>query len=66
MEQSNRGGHLAALLTIFIWGTTFISTKLLLQDFQPVEILFFRFVLGFLALLLIYPRPMPKQPKRRN
>ncbi len=50
MEQSNRRGHLAALLTIFIWGTTFISTKLLLQEFQPVEILFFRFVLGFFGV----------------
>ncbi len=63
MEQANREGHLAALLTIVIWGTTFISTKLLLQEFQPVEILFFRFVLGFLALLLICPRPMPKTTK---
>ena len=66
MEQSNRRGHLAALLTIFIWGTTFISTKLLLQEFQPVEILFFRFVLGFLALLLIYPHPMPKTTKAQE
>lgn len=48
-------GHLAALLTILIWGTTFISTKILLVDFEPVEILFFRFILGFLALLIVYP-----------
>jgi drug/metabolite transporter (DMT)-like permease len=48
-------GHGSALLTIVIWGTTFISTKLLLVDFQPVEILLFRFVLGLLALLLVYP-----------
>jgi drug/metabolite transporter (DMT)-like permease len=41
-----------------IWGTTFISTKILLVDFQPVEILFFRFVLGLLALLLACPRPL--------
>lgn len=49
-------GHLAALLTIVIWGTTFISTKILLVDFQPVEILFFRFVMGFFVLLLIAPK----------
>lgn len=49
-------GHFAAFLTIIIWGTTFISTKILLSDFQPVEILFFRFVMGFLVLLIIYPR----------
>ena len=46
-------GHLAALLTIVIWGTTFISTKILLVDFKPVEILFFRFVMGFVILLTI-------------
>ncbi|MDO4275286.1 MAG: DMT family transporter [Eubacteriales bacterium] len=58
MENKKTTGHLAALLTIVIWGTTFISTKILLADFQPVEILFFRFVMGFLILLVIYPRKM--------
>ena len=58
MENKASRGHLAALLTILIWGTTFISTKVLLVDFQPVEILFFRFVLGLLALLLVCPRRM--------
>jgi drug/metabolite transporter (DMT)-like permease len=58
MEHKNTMGHLAALLTVVIWGTTFISTKILLVDFQPVEILFFRFVLGLLALLLACPRPL--------
>lgn len=58
MEQNKATGHLSALLTILIWGTTFISTKVLLVDFQPVEILFFRFVMGLLALLVVYPRRM--------
>ena len=48
MKQTKSTGHLAALFTILVWGTTFISTKVLLADFQPVEILFFRFVLGLL------------------
>lgn len=56
MESKKSIGHFAAFLTIIIWGTTFISTKILLADFQPVEILFFRFVMGFLVLLIIYPR----------
>ncbi|CAM2845908.1 DMT family transporter [Paenibacillus taichungensis] len=51
-------GHLLALLTILIWGTTFISTKVLLIEFTPVEILFFRFVIGYVVLFLIYPRLM--------
>lgn len=56
MKHQPATGHLAALLTIIIWGTTFISTKVLLTSFQPVEILFFRFVLGFFALLAACPR----------
>ncbi len=56
MENQRTAGHLAALFTIVIWGTTFISTKLLLVDFEPVEILFFCFVLGFAALLLVCPK----------
>ena len=56
MELKNTKGHFAALLTIIIWGITFISTKILLNDFQPVEILFYRFVIGFLVLTIVYPR----------
>ncbi|MDO5424564.1 MAG: DMT family transporter [Eubacteriales bacterium] len=59
-------GHLAALLTILIWGTTFISTKILLVDFEPVEILFFRFVLGFLTLLLACPHRMRGTTRRQE
>ena len=55
MENRQTTGHLSALLTIIVWGTTFISTKILLADFQPVEILFFRFVMGLLILMLVYP-----------
>lgn len=56
MKNNRTVGHLCALLTIIVWGTTFISTKILLTDFQPVEILFFRFIMGLLALLAVYPR----------
>lgn len=59
-------GHLSALVTILIWGTTFISTKVLLIDFEPIEILFFRFFLGFLALLIVFPRPMKGTDKRQE
>ncbi|WP_314059598.1 DMT family transporter [uncultured Vagococcus sp.] len=49
-------GHMAALITIFLWGTTFISTKFLLAYISPLEILVFRFVLGWLVLLVIAPK----------
>ncbi len=55
MGHRKSAGHLAALFTIIIWGTTFIFTKVLLTDFKPVEILFFRFVIGFAALFLVCP-----------
>ena len=58
MGNRRSAGHLAALFTIIIWGTTFISTKVLLVDFKPVEILFFRFVMGFVALLFVCPHSM--------
>ncbi len=58
MGSRRTAGHLAAMFTIIIWGTTFISTKVLLTDFRPVEILFFRFVIGFVALLFACPHRM--------
>lgn len=55
-EKHTAAGHLAAAVTIFIWGTTFISTKVLLTDFTPLEILFFRFLIGYAALWIAAPR----------
>lgn len=48
-------GHFAAAFTILVWGSTFISTKILLYQFGPVEILILRFLLGWLFLWLIRP-----------
>ncbi len=49
------GGHLAAAFTITVWGLAFASTKLLLVDFTPVEILFYRLLLATLALWIFSP-----------
>lgn len=45
-------GHLSASLTILIWAMTFISTKVLLKNFLPIEILFIRFLVGFVVLTI--------------
>ncbi len=66
MGSRKSAGHLAALFTIIIWGTTFISTKVLLTDFRPVEILFFRFAMGFAALLLVCPHRMKGVDRRQE
>ena len=59
-------GHMLACMTILIWGTTFISTKVLLKTFSPVEILFIRFVMGYLALWLVCPRILRPDSRRQE
>lgn len=66
MEHKNTAGHLSALLTVIIWGATFISTKILLVDVQPVEILFFRFVMGLLALMVVCPHRLKGTTRRQE
>lgn len=51
--KENTKGHFLALFTIGVWGTTFISTKVLLRAFTPIEILFMRFLIGYFLLLLM-------------
>ncbi len=47
--------HLVALFTIFVWGFTFVSTKVLLVDLSPLWILLLRFVLGLCLLCVMRP-----------
>ena len=51
-----RKGHIAAIFTIFVWGTTYISTKILLRSFNPTEILLVRFTIGIAVLFLFHPK----------
>lgn len=40
--------HILAVITIFVWGTTFASTKVLLQhNLNPAEIMCYRFVIAY-------------------
>ncbi|PWJ49600.1 DMT family transporter [Faecalicatena contorta] len=59
-------GHLFAFITIFIWGTTFISTKILLEAFSPIELLFLRFTIGFVVLLVVYPHRLKVKEKKQE
>lgn len=50
------GYHVLALATIFVWGTTFASTKVLLtHGLTPPEIMFYRFIVAY-ALTWIFSR----------
>lgn len=51
MPAKNLGYHLLAFLTVSVWGTTFISTKVLISSgLSPAEIMFLRFVLAYFCL----------------
>ena len=58
MDKSRARGHLLACISVLFWSTTFVSTKILQDDFSSLEILLIRFVIGFVALFLMHPRPI--------
>jgi len=46
--------HLIAILVVLIWGTTFVSSKVLLNaGMQPAEIFLIRFVMAYICLSVI-------------
>ena len=66
MEANNAKGHISALITILIWGTAFVSTRVLLTDFRPIEIIFYRFAIGLLVLMIAYPRRLKMTSKKEE
>lgn len=43
-------GHLYALLCVSVWGTTFIVSKVLLDDFMPIQVALYRFIVAYIAI----------------
>ena len=54
-KKSNLFPHAMAMYNVIVWGITFISTKVLLESFGPLEILIYRFVIGYMALWCLKP-----------
>ena len=48
-------GHIFTFITIAIWSVAFVSNKVLVEHLTPIEIMIFRFILGYLVLLAAYP-----------
>ena len=57
-------GHAAAAFTVLVWGSTFVSTKVLLVNFAPVEIILLRFIIGFVFLCLAAPGGIGKVDRK--
>jgi drug/metabolite transporter (DMT)-like permease len=55
-DQKSFLGHLFAFICAVVWGITYISTKVLLEAFSPIEILWIRFLMAYLVLWVLYPK----------
>ena len=51
-------GYFYALFTVVVWGATFIASKQLLTAYTPARIMLMRFILAYIALWIIRPRPL--------
>lgn len=63
MNQTIKG-HGAALLSVIIWGTTFISSKIVLDCLSPIELLIYRFSVGLVVLTLLDSHKLVWKGKR--
>ena len=51
--------HVLAFFTVAVWGTTFISTKLLIENgLSPHEIFFLRFLIAYIGCWFIAPKKL--------
>ena len=66
MNDKQFSGHLSAFITVLIWGTTFISTQILLDYLAPTEILFIRFIIGYLSLTICCPHRLKVTDKKHE
>ena len=56
-RKATIGFHLLAAITVLIWGTTFVSTKVLINNgLSPTDILFYRFLIAYIGIWFISPR----------
>ena len=49
-------GHMLALFSNYVWASVFVSTKILLNVMSPIDILLYRFVIGYLFLFALRPK----------
>ncbi len=51
--------HLLALVTVSLWGVTFVSTKVLIQNsLTPIAIFLYRSIIAWVCLILIAPKKL--------
>lgn len=54
MKNQNFFGHVGALAVVTLWGTTFVSSKVLLNaGLMPADIFFYRFLMAYCCMLML-------------
>jgi len=49
-------GHIYAFVSITIWGSTYIVSKIVLETIMPAQVLFIRFLIASIVLTMFYPK----------
>ena len=57
--KSKIQGHTLALLTILVWGVTYIASKILLQNYNEIQVIVFRLIIAYIVLWIMKPNPNP-------
>ncbi len=53
MKKHAAGPLFAVLFSVFVWGVSFVSTKVVLTELPPVSIAFFRQIVALVPLLVL-------------
>lgn len=54
-SNNNIIGHLFAVFPVMAWGTSFLVSKNLLAVLTPIQLMWLRFVIAYIALWIIHP-----------
>ena len=69
MKQNNSNllYHLVAFITVAIWGTTFVSTKvLMLNGLSPAQIFTLRFSIAYIMMLMVNHNVCDTETERKD
>lgn len=57
-NKEHKLGHILALGSVFIWSSLYVSVKILLEAFNPLELLFLQSILGYIILWIAKPKTL--------
>ena len=66
MKRNKILGHTFAFLSVLFWSSLYVSTKILLESFNPLELLVLQFCMGYILLLIIKPKRLKLNNKKEE